>query len=184
MNRRLLPLLATTGLCALAIAPAGAAEPPGFKGAVLGSDLALIASDPRFDCRPLRTPIADRVCDLRHGEKETIAGMPVASLFYFYDGRALTGITMNLDEKHIQTVVDALTGKYGPSEIRTETVRNLNGASFENRTWRWRLPGGTIEAQRYAGRLDKSSIRVTDHGAAERIRQRRESTARDPRRDL
>jgi len=38
---------------------AGQAEPLGFKGVLLGSPLARVASDPRHDCRAVNTPIGD-----------------------------------------------------------------------------------------------------------------------------
>jgi len=156
----------------------------GFKGVELGSNLAQIASNPKFDCRVVSTPIADKVCSLRVREKETIAGAPIDSLFYFYDQTGLTGIVVNLDEKHFQPVVAALTEKFGSPSLKTETVKSLKGVAFENRTYRWSKPEGSLQAERYAGRLDKSTIRFTDDGAAQRIQQRRTLLAKDPRKDL
>lgn len=155
-----------------------------FKGVELGSSLAQIASNPKFDCRVVNTPIADKVCSLRPREAETIAGAPIDSLFYFYDQSSLTGIVVNLPEKHFQPVVAALTEKFGTPSLKTETVKSLKGAAFENRSYRWSKSEGSLLAERYAGRLDKSVIRFTDDSAAQRIQQRRALLARDPRKDL
>ncbi len=160
------------------------AEGLGFKGAELGSPLARIASDPRHACRAVNTPIGDTICSLRSGEVETIAGAAVASLFYFYDASHLSGIQVTIAEKDFQRVVDALAAKYGAGSLVTERVKNLKGEAHENRTWRWKYPEGSLEAQRYAGRLDKSVIRYSDDQAAERVRQRRAAAARDPKQDL
>ena len=169
----------------LAAAPVLAeAEKLGFKGVELGSNLAQIASNPKFDCRVVSTPIADKVCSLRLHEKETIAGAPIDSLFYFYDQTGLTGIVVNLDEKHFQPVITALTEKFGSPNLKTETVKSFKGAAFENRTYRWTKLEGSLQAERYAGRLDKSVIRFTDESAAQRIQQRRALLAKDPRKDL
>jgi hypothetical protein len=169
----------------IAAAPALAdAEKLGFKGVELGSSLAQVASNPRFDCRIVTTPIADLVCSLKPHEKETIAGAPIDSLFYFYDQTRLTGITVNLNEKHFQPVVAALSEKFGPPGLTTETLKNVKGAAFENRIYRWIRPEGSLQAQRYAGQLDKSAIRFTDDSAAQRIQQRRALLAKDPRKDL
>jgi len=169
----------------LAAAPVLAeTEKLGFKGVELGSNLAQIASNPKFDCRVVSTPIADKVCSLRLHEKETIAGAPIDSLFYFYDQTGLTGIVVNLEEKHFQPVVAALTEKFGNPSLKTETVKSLKGVAFENRTYRWSKPEGSLQAERYAGRLDKSVIRFTDESAAQRIQQRRALLAKDPRKDL
>lgn len=160
------------------------AESYGFKGASLGSHLGLIANNPKYDCRAVRTPTADRVCALGKDETETMAGVPVRSVFYFYDQSILTGVVVHLDETRFQTVLAALTGKYGPSTHATETVKNLGGKPFENQIHTWRQGGESIVAQRYSGRLDQSSIRILDDSAAARIKERRERTARQPERDL
>ena len=177
-------ILTTAGLL-IAAAPTWAdAGKLGFKGVELGSGLAQIASNPKFDCRVVTTPIADKVCSLKPKETETIAGAVVDSLFYFYDQNSLTSIVVNLAEKHFQPVVAALTEKYGNAALKSATVKNLKGVAYENRTYRWVRPEGSIQAERYAGRIDKSVIRFTDDSAAQRIQQRRALLAKDPRKDL
>ena len=155
-----------------------------FKGVELGSSLAQIASNPKFDCRIVTTPIADKVCSLRSRETETIAGAPIDSLFYFYDQAGLTGIVINLDEKHFQPVVAALTDKFGGPSLKTETLKNLKGVTFENRIYQWTKPEGSLKAERYAGRLDKSMIRFADDSATQRVQQRRTLLKKDPRKDI
>ena len=63
-------------------------------------------------------------------------------------------------------------------------MNNLNGTAFENRTLTWKKPEGSLTAQRYGGRLDRSLIRFTDDGAAQRLQQRRSLLAKAPRKDL
>lgn len=169
----------------LLVLPAQAqAERLGFKGVELGSNLAMIASNPKFECHVVTTPIADKICSLRTSEKETIAGAPIDSLFYFYDRSQLTGIVLNLPETRFQAVVAALSDKYGAPGLRTENVKNLKGVAYENRIYRWSRAQDSIQAERFSGRLDKSSIRISDEEAAQRVRQRRALLARDPRQDL
>jgi hypothetical protein len=157
----------------MASTPAWSAEPLAFKGHAIGSPNTAITQDPRFDCRVVRTPTADQVCLLRPKEQETIAGARVNGLYYFYDRARLTGITLSLPESQFQSVTQALEAKYGPAQVSVEQVKNLKGESFENRTLTWRQGDAQLRAQRYAGRLDQSLIRLTDETAAERIRQRR-----------
>jgi hypothetical protein len=159
------------------------ADPLGFKGIELGSPLARIASDPRHDCRAVSTPIGDTICSLRAREVETIAGAPIASLFFFYDASGLTGIQITIAEKDFQRVTDALAAKYGAGKLSSEKVKNFKGVDFENRTLLWKQPEGSLQAQRYSGRLDKSVIRYTDDHAARRVQERR-AAAKDPRKDL
>lgn len=180
--------LFSAGLSALAIllaTPADAApEPYGFKGVNLGSHIRLIAENPKYDCRAVITPTADHICTLRKHDSETLAGRPVGSLFYFYDQAALTGIAIGLDEQHFQPAMQALGEKYGPPACRSEAIRNLNQQSFQNQTCTWHRSGQSIVAERYSGRLDKSTIRISDDTAATKIKQRREQMAKHPQRDL
>lgn len=169
----------------LALSPCvGHADPFGFKGVDLGSPLSRVASDPRHACRAVNTPIGDTVCGLRPRESETIASAPVVSLLYFYDVGWLTGIQITVTEKDFQRVADALSAKYGPGVIATELVKNHAGVPFENRSWTWKRADGSLHAQRYSGRLDRSVIRMTDEHAAQRVQQRRATAARDPHKDL
>lgn len=156
----------------------------GLKGNHLGSHISQIAGNPKYDCKAVTTPTADRICGLKKDEVETMAGVPVASVFFFYDQTTLTGINIGLEEKHFQAVVTALIGKYGAPALAKSPIKNLKGAAFENLVYTWRAKGESIVAERYSGRLDRSLIRIADEGAAERIRARRESLARAPGKDL
>lgn len=156
----------------------------GFKGVELGSGLAQIASNPKFECHVVSTPIADKICSLRARESETIAGAPVDSLFYFYDRNSLTGIVGNLPETRFQAVLAALSEKYGTPGQTLENVKNLKGVVYENRVYRWSRSEDAILAVRFAGRLDKSTIRITDEAAAKRVKQHRALLAKDPHQDL
>jgi hypothetical protein len=177
-------LAAIATLAAGLASPSASADPYGFKGVVLGSHVSQIANNPKFDCKAVTTPSADRICSLGKDETETIAGARVDSLFYFYDLSSLTGITISLPEKNFQVVVKALGDKYGAPARSMETVKTLSDKTFENTIYRWRQPGQAIEAQRYAGRVDRSTIRIVDETAPQRIKQRREQIARQPHTDL
>lgn len=172
------------GLATLLLATLVQADSYGIKGVTLGSHISLIASDPKFICRPVKSPTGDRICSLGKNETETIVGAAVHSMFYYYDQTVLTGIVISLDEKHFQSVVKGFSEKYGIPVRRTETIKNLSGRSFEDQTYTWRQTGESIVAQRYSGRLDRSSIRISDEGAASRIKQKRELLEKQPLRDL
>lgn len=158
-----------------------AAQPFAFKGMALGASNAGIVTDPRFACQNVRAPNAEQICSLRPKEQETMAGERVESLYYFFDRARLTAVVVGINAVHFDKVATALSARYGAPEVSLEQVKNYKGESFENRTLSWRQAAHTLQAQRYAGRLDRSVIRITDHSAAERIRQRR---ATPPVRDL
>ena len=163
---------------------AGGPEPLAFKGIALGAPITAIANDPRYQCLATRAPAADRICSLRPQEQETMAGVPINSLFWFpYRGR-LTSIPIHLDERYFSQVVGALQAKYGPGETRVEAVKNLKGASFDNQIHTWRQAGGSLVAQRYAGRLDKSSVRYADEAAIQEIAVQRSLGKAAPESDL
>lgn len=171
-------------LALVANAWAGAPEPLAFKGVALGSAITPLAGDPRYDCRATKSPAADRICSLRPQEQETIAGAPVNSIFWFYYRGHLTSISIHLDERYFKQVVAALQAKYGQGEAHSEAVRNLKGADFENRIHTWRQAGGSLVAQRYAGRIDKSSLRYADEAAIRAIADERLQRKADPASDL
>lgn len=161
-----------------------APEAFGFKGIDLGSGIGPVASNPKYECRTASAPGGDTICSLRAQEKETIAGAPIRSLFFFYFDGKLTGIAIHFEEKGFGRAVEALRGKYGEGKVERETIRNLKGVGFENRIYTWATPTETLTAQRYAGRVDMSSIRFTADDLIRRIEQRRAIVAKDPRKDL
>jgi hypothetical protein len=168
----------------LAFTAAASAGDYGFKGINLGSHVSQVATNPKYDCKAVTTPTADRICGLKKNEVETMAGVPVASVFYFYDQTVLTGINIGVEEKHFQAVVAALTGKYGAPTQAKSPIKNLKGEAFENLVYTWRAKGESIVAERYSGRIDRSSVRIAEDAAAQRIRARREAVAREPGKDL
>lgn len=161
-------------LAALLLALPAAAESYGFKGATIGSSLSLMTSNPLIECIPSSVPTADHICFLGKGAAETIADSPVDSIFYFYFQNRLTGITISFEEKDFENVVKALQNKYGTPTRQSETVKTLAGKTYENVTYRWQQAGQSIKAERYAARIDKSSIQISDDGAELRVKQFRE----------
>ena len=63
-------------------------------------------------------------------------------------------------------------------------IKNLKGEAFENLIYTWRAKGESIVAERYSGRIDRSSVRIAEDAAAQRIRARREAATREPGKDL
>jgi hypothetical protein len=176
--------ICSAALAALLASQAALADSYGFKGVTLGSNISLIANNTKFECRSVNTPISDRICSLRKDETDTIAGFEVHGLFYFYDQSSLTGITMSLNEKDFQPVVSALLAKYGTPAHRSQPIKTLAGKTYENIVYRWQQAEQSIEAERYSGQIDTSSIRIFDDAAASRIKQRREQIAKHPQSDL
>lgn len=173
-----------TFILALALAGTAHAEPFAFKGVALGSDIGLIAGDARYQCRAAPAPGADRICNLRAGAEETLIGAPVHSIFWFYYHGRLTGITIQFDETRFDAAVAALAQRYGAAEVQREDIRNLAGKHFENRRHHWRRDGASLVAERYAGRLDRSSLRYADEAAIARIEARRKRIRATPEQDI
>jgi hypothetical protein len=149
-----------------------AAEPLSFKGLALGSPSTSIVQDPRFDCRNVKTPTADMVCTLLPKQQETLAGVRLQSLYYFFDRARLTGVVASLPESRFQTVTEALASKYGAAEVQKATIKTVDGKTHENNTLTWQQGPMKLTAERYAGQINRSLIRLSDTAAAERIRLR------------
>ncbi|MBU1206459.1 MAG: hypothetical protein KKH04_05960 [Proteobacteria bacterium] len=157
-------------------------EPFEFKGITLGSDIAAIEGNSRFSCRDSNSPGADQTCSLREGE--TIAGAPVSALLLTFYGRKLHGIYIWFDAKHFPQVAGALKEKYGEGDLKTKEVQNRMGATFENRIYTWRKPGATLHVERFAGKLDRSSVIFRTDFAIEEFGRRRGSSAKEKAKDL
>ena len=139
--------------------PSPAQETPfDLNGLTLGTDLAAIEATGRYSCVDPKSPVADRLCRLKSGEKETIAEAQVKGLFlYFYSGK-LEMISLTLDPKAFPEVVSALSKRYGTGSMETEAMQNVTGKSFENRIYTWRRANATLEAQTYGRNLETSTV--------------------------
>jgi hypothetical protein len=175
----------TLTLLLLLASPASAQETPfEFKGIALGSDISSIEKSSRFSCQDPQSPIADRVCTLKFGEKETIAGAPVQILLLYYYSGKLEAITISFDAKHFSQVAGALTEKYGEGTVKTEAVQNRMGATFENEIYLGRRDDAALEAKRYSSKLDRSSVMYRSDFALQEFGRRQGTTAKDKAKDL
>ncbi|HAM59574.1 MAG TPA: hypothetical protein DCQ64_30860 [Candidatus Rokubacteria bacterium] len=162
-----------------------AQEPPfDFKGIALGSDISSIENTSRFSCRDPQSPIADRVCSLKFGERETIAGASVEVLLLYYYSGKLETISISFSAKHFSEVAAALTEKYGAGSVKTEAVQNRMGATFENKIYSWRRDNATLEAKRYSSKLDRSSVMYRTDFAQQEFARRRGTTVKEKAKDL
>ena|GEM_PF-869433 len=173
------------GLLLLLSSVAFAQEPSfDFKGILLGSDISAVERSSRFSCRSTKDPIADRICSLKSDEKETIAGMRLHSLMLYYYAGKLETISISLDEKHFSQVIAALVEKYGQGATRTEQVQNRLGAAFENKIYSWRRNNATLQAKRYAAKLDTSEVIYRTDFALEEFARRSGTSAKEKSKDM
>jgi hypothetical protein len=155
-----------------------------FKGIALGSAIATIEDTGRFSCRDPGSPIADRICSLKFNERETIAGVPIRVLaLYYYSGKLET-ISIAFDEKYFSQVAPALSEKYGQGTVRSETLQNRMGATFENRILSWRRGQATLEVKRYSGKFDTSAVMYRSDFALQEFARRRKTSVKDTSKDL
>jgi len=162
-------------LCIFIFSAAFAQEPSfDFKGIALGSAIAVIESDSRFTCKDSQGPLADRICNLKFSEKETIAGAPIQSAMLTYYYGKLERIGISFSENHFSGVISALVEKFGATPLKTEMVQNRMGASFENRIYSWRRNNATLLARRYSSNLERSSVDyITDFASEEFIKRKK-----------
>lgn len=110
--------------------------------------------------------------------------MPIRVLLLYYYSGKLETISIALDEKHFSQVAAALSEKYGQGNSRSETLQNRMGATFENRTILWRRGQATLEAKRYSGKLDTSSVMYRSDFALQEFARRRKTSVKDNSKDL
>jgi hypothetical protein len=155
-----------------------------FKGIALGSAMATIEDTGRFSCRDPGSPIADRICSLKYNERETIAGVPVRLLLLYYYSGKLETISIAIDEKYFSQVLAALSEKHGPGSVKSETLQNRMGATFENRIVSWRRGEATLDVKRYSGKIDTSSVMYRSDFALQEFARRRKGSVKNNSKDL
>jgi hypothetical protein len=68
-------------------------------------------------------------------------------------------ISITPASRHHQTIVDALTSKYGkPTNSSTAKIKNRMGAEFDDETALWALDGSTILVKKYNGEIGQSLV--------------------------
>lgn len=81
------------------------------------------------------------------------------SLFFYNDKLGMVQITFGA--KSFTEVTASMREKYGePTSQKAEQLINRMGVAFENQTLEWKATGTTIQAEKFAGRIDKSSVKI------------------------
>ncbi|MFC1817107.1 hypothetical protein ACFL0M_14495 [Thermodesulfobacteriota bacterium] len=120
-----------------------------LKGIVLGSDIAEIANDERFECQITNSPLGDKTCHLmeKYISQETIADVPVSTVTLHYFNDKLKSIVITFDQKHFYPVQEALEQTYGaPSTYRIETYVNRWYELYEGHVYIWENNALMIDA--------------------------------------
>lgn len=169
----------------LTLSTASLAQSPGidFKGLPLGSSVADVkAKFPEYYCKTTPgNPLGDTSCSLAPEMKclmeqgpypdnrsckeavmnaMTYAGVRADISLMFYDDKlGMARVTFSSDG--FSNVAASMRDKYGePTTKKAEPVTNRMGTTFENQILEWKNPGATIQAEKYATRVDKSSVKV------------------------
>jgi len=131
-----------------------------FKGIRLGSDIDEQSTSQMSACsygyQYKFEEIGDKRCRSRLGE--TIANVPTQRIFYYFYYNKLHHIEIEFDKPYFRAVISAFNEKYGTGEVKTEIIQNRMGASFENKTYIWKINNAIIEARRYAADLTMSMV--------------------------
>lgn len=90
--------------------------------------------------------------------------------------------TFTTGYKHQESLYSALVEKYGqPTETKVSDAQNRMGATFQDRTAKWRLPYGQVQFMGLLGSIDSGYIEVkTDKGLAYEAKELAEKEARKP----
>jgi hypothetical protein len=126
---------------------------PGFKGIEIGSPYSRELVSKRFVCETrarlapeflatlpadLRKLSGSGQCRLRLGERETIAQVPVLSLYFeFSSDDLVTQIGVTFDRRGFTSVLQALRERYGEE---TRVTKREDGVPLYD----WLLPGGAV----------------------------------------
>jgi hypothetical protein len=159
-----------------------AGEDIDFKGVPFGaSEQEFTAKHPDFRCSETDARFrvgGDRGCSLfgkpdrahkgpKH-EAGTYAGVPANIMARFYEDR-LTSISVTIFSSHFDSVVKALTERYGkPDSLETPIVKNRMGAEFQNVKAQWKRGDVILGAEKYGSSVTDGRVSyLTNWGLAE-----------------
>lgn len=197
-------------LLALTLSSPSFAQSEGFdfKGLPLGSTVAdLKAKFPEYYCNKSTAgnPLSDTSCSLSPEMKclmeqapypdnrscreavmqaMTYAGVRSEVSLMFYDDKlGMARATFGADS--FSNVVASMREKYGePTTKKAEPVTNRMGATFENQILEWKKAGTTIQAEKYATRVDRSSVKVFQDAYFAEFEKRRGAKAQQGAKDI
>lgn len=155
-----------------------------FKGIKLGSDISSIENNSKFTCRDSNLLGADRVCTLKHRERETVANTAVKTITLLYYSGKLECISILIEEKNFTEVVEALMEKYGKGTLKSEMLQNRMGSTFENQVYSWRRGNSNLEAIRYFGNIEKAHLKYFTDFSIKEFARRRDITTKEKAKDL
>lgn len=179
-----------------------------FKGLPLGSTVVDVkAKFPEYYCSKSTagSPLSDTSCNLspemkclmeqaphpdnRSCREAVMKAMTYAgvrsdiSLMFYDDKLGMARATFSADS--FSNVVASMREKYGePTTKKAEPVTNRMGATFENQILEWKKSGTTIQAEKYANRADRSSVKIFEDGYIAEFEKRRGAKAQQGAKDL
>ncbi len=126
------------------------------KGVILGTleSEAVAQLGPGASCgtvssAPKEQP-TNRMCARPTSTSDSFAGVPVQRLHYWSLDQRIEAVSISLPPTAFESVVEALSAKYGQPIMTTNVVKNLSGAELENAVATWTSPSGDrIELRRF-----------------------------------
>lgn len=195
---------------ALALSTVSLAQSQGFdfKGLPLGSSVADVKAkfpdyycskstagstlsdtscrlSPEIKCLSEQAPYPDnRSCREAVMKAMTYAGVDSNISLFFYDEKlGMASVTFGAES--FSTVVASMRDKHGePTTKKAEPVTNRMGATFENQIMEWKKSGTTIQAEKYATRVDRSSVKVFDDAYFAEFEKRKGAKSQQGAKDL
>lgn len=194
---------------ALTLSTASLAQNQGFdfKGLSLGSSVADIkAKHPDYYCKSTSGGLlGDANCSLspemkclmeqgpypdnRSCREAVVKAMTYAgvradiSLMFYEDKLGMVRVTFGSDG--FAASIESMREKYGePTTKKSEPITNRLGATFENQILEWKNGGATVQAEKYASRVDRSSVKVFLDSYMTEFEKRRGAKAQQGAKDL
>jgi hypothetical protein len=152
------PLIAVAWTLTFSFPTVGAELPLEVKGVPLeGTEESIFAKypKPKAGCVDMKAnPFTDRFC----GAADSFGGAEARIRFSLLKGK-IRRISIELDSKDFEKVLEALLQKYGsPKTKSSETVTNAMGAQFENVLVVWDFGSQRIFARRFTDNIRTSSV--------------------------
>jgi hypothetical protein len=145
----------------IAVSGALADKPYEFNGLALGTPLATIQDQRRWDCAESKSHKGQATCFLDREHKESIGGVAMDTVTLQFRDRRLSTISAFFSEQDFDKVLDALKAKFGnPSQERTTSAICLDTKSSDREAI-WNNGASSIKAKKCNRQMFRSMVEIS-----------------------
>jgi len=145
----------------VAMSSALADKPYDFNGLTLGTPLANIQDQRRWDCVESKSHKGQATCFLDREHKESIGGVAMDTVSLQFHERRLSAISAFFSEQDFEKVLDALKARYGNPRQESATSAICLDTKSSDHEAIWSNGASSIKAKKCNRHMFRSMVEVS-----------------------